>query len=247
MNENSVRQTVKDENIKNPDLKECECGFLNKIDAKFCACCGIKLEEQKEENTIMYCDQCGNHLSPKDVFCDECGNKILKDVGIDDIKYLSNRVDIIRVRLGIKVLSIISIICFFMNFVTESAMGFGISMNGFEAAFGTVFGSGTEAMVDSEDLKVNIFVLFSLISCVTASITVFQSGNIMKTVAGMHITSAVCLILYMLTYSMYYGYDEWNALMSIEYGFGIWAVIIINVVIGVLAWFVSSKESEDTK
>lgn len=249
------RTTGSQENL---DFKKCECGFLNSKTAKFCASCGLEIKEQvfceTKEQTIRFCNQCGNILSECDAFCNKCGNKIFKDFEIEDngknngdydVKYLLNGENIIKARLGIIVLSIISIICFFMTFVTESAMGFGISMNGFETAFGVIFGSGADAMIDSEDLAMNIFVFLSIFCCVFALFNVFQKGT-MRTVVGMNIVSAVCLLLYMVTYSLYYGYDEWSALVSIEHGFAVWAVIIINVVVAVLGWSLAAKESKCT-
>lgn len=61
------------------DLKKCECGYFSNVTAKYCAYCGCEfigdIVEKSEEQSPMFCNQCGNRLSENVDFCSNCGNK----------------------------------------------------------------------------------------------------------------------------------------------------------------------------
>ncbi len=245
----SINQNQEVEEFEKEDFKKCECGFINAENAKFCASCGIeikKLDICEKGQTTRFCNQCGNEVLNRDCFCNKCGNKIVsekilveRDIEENafELNNLVNNLDKIKIKLGIRILSVISFLCFFMNFVKESAMGFGIQLNGFEMAFGK----------ESEGFKMNIFVFFSIICCIITLCNVFQKGRVMKTVSLMSILSSICIFIYIITYEMYYGYDEWSSFVAVEHGFVVWAIIIINVTIGFLSGLMDKNEGKNTQ
>ena len=53
-----------------------DCDAENEVDAKFCRKCGKVLLESIEE-TVMYCEKCGNEYSSDDLFCIKDGTKLV--------------------------------------------------------------------------------------------------------------------------------------------------------------------------
>ncbi|MBQ2613917.1 MAG: zinc ribbon domain-containing protein [Clostridia bacterium] len=236
--------------------KICDCGFINKPNAKFCSSCGTELKEKEpeiEEPQIYFCDQCGNEIAKGDIFCNKCGNRVAGDEKQEsgnavseeksfDVKKMIEKYDAAKRKTFVKILSIVVLVCFLMPFVKESALGFDLSMNGVETAFGTFFSESARDMADSEDIPANVFVLLSLVSCGIALLYCCQLEDLSKEIGGFHIASAVLLIIYMISYSAYYGETEWDFLVSVEHGFAVWAIILINAVAGIIAWVSASKE-----
>ena len=233
--------------------RKCVCGYENDFAAKFCSKCGAELKEpEQEEVSNKFCNQCGNKISKEDAYCNKCGNKVT-ECEYQDEKNETTKKDLFantteqncsnrNIKLALKILSFSILICFLLPFVTESAFGFNMSMNGVEATFGTFFSKNMREMCNSEKLPFNIFAFISLASCIISLLYVCQSGEIVKSVAGFNITSATCLIIYMLSYKMYYDYGE--TLVSIKYGFGLWAIIIINIINAVITLKIGEPEQE---
>lgn len=215
--------------------KICECGFENTSNANYCAKCGKQLEKkQTEESTVQYCNECGNKVEKGAAFCNACGKEILKDIRIEPSPMPPITENNINIMIILKILTCVSLISFFMTFVTETAFGMKISMNGFEAALGTFFSSELRQIVNSEELAPNFFVVVSLACCVLSLFYTWQKGTNIKDAFIFNIVSAVSLILYMITYEKYYGGNDYAPVVSTTFGFAVWAIIIINAVCAVL-------------
>lgn len=235
--------------------KPCACGATNKSNAMFCSDCGHELKETKpeaEETQLYFCEQCGNGLAKEDIFCNKCGTRIAGEKAESSnarneevffcVKNIIENYDVTKRKTLVKVLSFVVLIFFLLPFVKKSALGFDLSMTGVETAFGTFFSESTRDMASSEDIPANIFVLLSLLSCGVAVIYCCQLKEINKSIGGFHIASAIFLIIYIISYSTYYGETDWDFLISVEHGFAVWAIIFINAIAGIVALASASQE-----
>lgn len=71
---------------------QCECGFFNQPDARFCGNCGKKL--------VKYCQNCQKDAPLATKFCPNCGKTIFVDHAFADVVLVSvpkrRQVDVIR-------------------------------------------------------------------------------------------------------------------------------------------------------
>ncbi len=177
----------------------------------------------------MFCDKCGKPVEDTAAFCSECGNVINAPKPAPDAQKPSNN------SLIAKIILLVSLVCFVMPFVTVSCGNTEISCSGVELATGLY----SNDMIQEEDVPLNIFVTVSLVASVAVAVLVFGKKGKNIVVQILSGISAFSLILFMCTFKSYYKLQEFG----VEFKFGVWAVIILNIVLAVIIKGLPEPES----
>lgn len=100
-------------------MKKCSnCGSENLDEARFCQCCGNKLEPERKQ----YCDSCGAELSPGALFCKVCGKKLNENV-LDDRQTIQPRKSNKNKLIIIGAIILIALVCIISVVVVKTKKG----------------------------------------------------------------------------------------------------------------------------
>ncbi len=165
----------------------------------------------------MFCKQCGKELPDGSVFCPDCGAQQTADAapaaaaaGGGAAKAIAGLSKRSWAKLGL----VLTLLCFFLPFVTVSCTGSGKQLsetyNGFELM--TTIGSGNDELLqqrtDSDSsAKPNIFALGAF-GCAVGALVVLYRGKKSKTAGIVSACGAGCLFLLSATFRPYYGLND---------------------------------------
>lgn len=195
----------------------------------------------------MFCKQCGKELPDGSVFCPDCGAQQTADApaaaavsGGGAGKAIAGLSKRSWAKLGI----VLTLLCFFLPFVTVSCAGSGKvlseSYNGFELM--TTLGSGDDELLNERSdkdssAKPNVFALGAF-GCAVAALVVLYRGKKSKTAGILSACSAACMFLLSATFRPYYGLNdkEIKSYVTVNLRFGYVLVMLLFLTIMVICF-----------
>lgn len=239
-----------------------KCGHELSDRATMCPYCGADFAESltSQQNAHRYCIHCGKELPESAKFCPKCGAKketgaasVSPPSGYDETNTSSQPSPAPHAESAptsneqgrglVKLLLIISLVCFIFPFATVSCGDISASVSGLEAMTSLTLQDDLDVYVS--DRTPNSFLIIAFVLGVAAVCKV--QGKSIKGSAIMATLGAICLLLFRFSFVSYYDLENYIDFVTLEFRWG-WILSILSYATGaVLAWLYYWQELELSK